>query len=203
MLARVAAGASQIIPELPIIRSRGEGEQRATFFELFFDLVYVFAVTQLSHHLLARPQLVGRGRDGVHARRAVLGVELHDVDDQLVRPGHGAGPARAGVRDAREPADGGRDPGGIRRARAAVRVRLLGSADRAQRVRRRGHAARGVQPELPPDPGLERALGATVGGGRRRRRRGVALGAVAGCSRARPRRRRSPPIGCRARAPRR
>ena len=32
---------------------RGEGEQRATFFELFFDLVYVFAVTQLSHHLLA------------------------------------------------------------------------------------------------------------------------------------------------------
>jgi low temperature requirement protein LtrA len=28
--------------------------QRATFFELFFDLVYVFAVTtQLSHHLLA------------------------------------------------------------------------------------------------------------------------------------------------------
>jgi low temperature requirement protein LtrA len=49
----VAAGTSPIIPELPIIRTRGEGEQRATFFELFFDLVYVFAVTQLSHHLLA------------------------------------------------------------------------------------------------------------------------------------------------------
>jgi low temperature requirement protein LtrA len=42
-----------IVPELPIIRARAEGEQRATFFELFFDLVYVFAVTQLSHHLLA------------------------------------------------------------------------------------------------------------------------------------------------------
>ena len=41
------------VPELPIIRTRGEGEQRATFFELFFDLVYIFAVTQLSHHLLA------------------------------------------------------------------------------------------------------------------------------------------------------
>jgi low temperature requirement protein LtrA len=53
MLAAVAAGTSPIIPELRIIRSRGEGEQRATFFELFFDLVYVFAVTQLSHHLLA------------------------------------------------------------------------------------------------------------------------------------------------------
>src|SRR5829696_251916 len=44
-------GAPPVVPQLPIIRS--EGEQRATFFELFFDLVYVFAVTQLSHHLLA------------------------------------------------------------------------------------------------------------------------------------------------------
>jgi low temperature requirement protein LtrA len=52
MLADMAAGTSSIIPELPIIRSQREGEQRATFFELFFDLVYVFAVTQLSHHLL-------------------------------------------------------------------------------------------------------------------------------------------------------
>src|ERR671923_1800120 len=42
-----------IVPDLPIIRTRGDAEQRATFFELFFDLVYVFAVTQLSHHLLA------------------------------------------------------------------------------------------------------------------------------------------------------
>jgi low temperature requirement protein LtrA len=49
----VAATPSPIIPELAIIRAQGEGDQRATFFELFFDLVYVFAVTQLSHHLLA------------------------------------------------------------------------------------------------------------------------------------------------------
>jgi low temperature requirement protein LtrA len=53
MLASVPAGATPIVPELPIIRTRAEGEQRATFFELFFDLVYVFGVTQLSHHLLA------------------------------------------------------------------------------------------------------------------------------------------------------
>jgi low temperature requirement protein LtrA len=46
------ASTSPIVPELPIIRTREEGEQRATSFELFFDLVYVFAVTQLSHHLL-------------------------------------------------------------------------------------------------------------------------------------------------------
>jgi low temperature requirement protein LtrA len=52
MLVGVAAGTSPIIPDLPIMRRRQEGEQRATFFELFFDLVYVFAVTQVSHHLL-------------------------------------------------------------------------------------------------------------------------------------------------------
>jgi low temperature requirement protein LtrA len=46
--------AAPIVPQLPIIRTRGEEEQRATFFELFFDLVYVFAVTQLSHHLLGK-----------------------------------------------------------------------------------------------------------------------------------------------------
>jgi low temperature requirement protein LtrA len=49
----VSAGTTPIVPVLPIMRTRGEGEQRATFFELFFDLVYIFAVTQLSHHLLA------------------------------------------------------------------------------------------------------------------------------------------------------
>ena len=35
------------------------GEQRVTNIELFFDLVYVFAVTQMSHHLLALPTVDG------------------------------------------------------------------------------------------------------------------------------------------------
>jgi low temperature requirement protein LtrA len=35
------------------------GEQQVTNIELFFDLVYVFAVTQLSHHLLAVPTVEG------------------------------------------------------------------------------------------------------------------------------------------------
>jgi low temperature requirement protein LtrA len=46
------AGGGPIVPDIRVIRARDQ-EQRATFFELFFDLVYVFAVTQLSHHLLA------------------------------------------------------------------------------------------------------------------------------------------------------
>src|SRR5262245_22761978 len=35
-----------------LLRDRQSGGQRVTFMELFFDLVYVFAVTQLSHLLL-------------------------------------------------------------------------------------------------------------------------------------------------------
>jgi low temperature requirement protein LtrA len=40
-----------VLPELRFLR-RDKGERRATYFELFFDLVYVFAITQLSHHLV-------------------------------------------------------------------------------------------------------------------------------------------------------
>ncbi len=35
-----------------LLRTRDGGEQPVTPFELFFDLVYVFAVIQLSHRLL-------------------------------------------------------------------------------------------------------------------------------------------------------
>ncbi len=41
-----------VLPDLRFLRP-ATGERRPTYFELFFDLVYVFAVTQLSHHLLA------------------------------------------------------------------------------------------------------------------------------------------------------
>jgi low temperature requirement protein LtrA len=35
-----------------LLRARDGGEQQVTSIELFFDLVFVFAVTQLSHRLL-------------------------------------------------------------------------------------------------------------------------------------------------------
>src|SRR5262249_42623649 len=41
-----------------LLRDRA-GEQRVTNIELFFDLVYVFAVTQLSHHLLEHATVEG------------------------------------------------------------------------------------------------------------------------------------------------
>src|SRR6266487_870781 len=46
------------------------GQQRVTAVELFFDLVFVFAVTQLSHFLLA-----GHGPGG-HPRTAFLAALL-------------------------------------------------------------------------------------------------------------------------------
>jgi low temperature requirement protein LtrA len=42
-----------------VLRARDAGEQRVTPLELFFDLVYVFAITQLSHLLLDHPTVGG------------------------------------------------------------------------------------------------------------------------------------------------
>ena len=42
-----------------LIRDSGDDAHRVTFFELFFDLVYVFAITQLSHGLIEHLDLRG------------------------------------------------------------------------------------------------------------------------------------------------
>ncbi len=55
-MTRVAASAS-------LLRARKAHEHgRVTFVELFFDLVFVFAVTQLSHSLLEHPSILGVAR---------------------------------------------------------------------------------------------------------------------------------------------
>ena len=46
-------------------RQRADGPSRVTNVELFFDLVYVFAVTQLSHYLLAHQTVTGALRAGL------------------------------------------------------------------------------------------------------------------------------------------
>src|SRR3954467_7081175 len=46
----------------PGLRRAAGGEQRATTLELFYDLVFVFAVTQVSHHLLADLTWRGAGQ---------------------------------------------------------------------------------------------------------------------------------------------
>ncbi len=40
------------VPIVRLFRSREAGSDRVAFIELFFDLVFVFAVTQLAHHLI-------------------------------------------------------------------------------------------------------------------------------------------------------
>ena len=67
-------------------RATGE-EQRATTLELFYDLVFVFAITQVSHLLLDAPDLGGRRAGGARAARRLVGVELHDVGHERARPG--------------------------------------------------------------------------------------------------------------------
>jgi low temperature requirement protein LtrA len=47
-----------------LLRDR-TGAQRVTYIELFFDLVYVFAVTQLSHHLLREPTVLGAAQSAL------------------------------------------------------------------------------------------------------------------------------------------
>ncbi len=42
-----------------LLRVRDGHEAHVSFVELFFDLVYVFAVTQLSHSLLGNLTLIG------------------------------------------------------------------------------------------------------------------------------------------------
>jgi low temperature requirement protein LtrA len=48
-----------------LLRHRVDGHQRVTNIELFFDLVYVFAVTQLSHYLLSKLTLAGALQAGL------------------------------------------------------------------------------------------------------------------------------------------
>src|SRR6266699_3024956 len=48
----------------PLLRDRS-GVQRVTNIELFFDLVYVFAVTQLSHYLIGHSTVVGALQTGL------------------------------------------------------------------------------------------------------------------------------------------
>src|SRR5918912_2422456 len=49
----------------PGLRRTDDREQRATSLELFYDLVFVFAVTQVSHHLLGDLTWRGAGQSAV------------------------------------------------------------------------------------------------------------------------------------------
>jgi low temperature requirement protein LtrA len=60
----VVALPEQTKEQSPHLRARDGGEQPTTPVELFFDLVYVFAVTQLSHLIIGDQSVVGSARAG-------------------------------------------------------------------------------------------------------------------------------------------
>ena len=97
--------------------SRGvESGQRVTPLELFFDLVFVFAITQVTGFLAENPTWLGLLRGLMLLASAVVGLGGVRLADEHARPRRGSGPAGR-VRLDRRHADRG--------------------AGRAERVRRR------------------------------------------------------------------
>ncbi len=111
--------------------------------------------------------------------RRVVGLELHDLGHERARPGLDRRPAPADRDHAREPADGGRHPAGVRRARAPLRGLVRRHPGRPThvphvRIGERGHdRARAGR----SDSRLVRGGGRALDRGRPRRRAG-AHGAV-------------------------
>ncbi len=60
-----AGSAAAAVPAAPRLLRERSGSQRVTNIELFFDLVYVFAVTQLSHYLLGHATVPGALQAGL------------------------------------------------------------------------------------------------------------------------------------------
>ena len=58
---------------------------RVTYAELFFDLVFVFAVTQISHTLLGHFTPLGDIAGYAAVSRGLVGLGLHLLDHQLAR----------------------------------------------------------------------------------------------------------------------
>ena len=96
MIAPMTHPANQPASDRGLLRVRhGHGHHRVTFVELFFDLVFVFAVTQLSHSLIEHFSMLGAHPDGVADARRLVDVDVHDVVDELARSRSAAGSRRA------------------------------------------------------------------------------------------------------------
>ena len=103
------------------LRERGEGQAEVRPVELFFDLVYVLAVTQLTHHLLDHLSLRGAGETLLLLLAVWGGLDLHQLGHQLFRPGHASRAADASRGDAREPDYVRLDSRGLRRSGPRLR----------------------------------------------------------------------------------
>ncbi|GBR70343.1 low temperature requirement protein A [Gluconobacter kanchanaburiensis] len=64
---------------------RKSGDHKIINEELFFDLIYVFLVTQVSHGLLHHLNMDRRAPDSAPVVRDVAGVAIYRLGDELVR----------------------------------------------------------------------------------------------------------------------
>ena len=155
--------------------SRAPGEERVvTPLELFFDLVYVFAIGQLSHHLLAHVDLRTGAETAIMTLAVIYAWYMVAWGANWLDPDRAAGAAAARRADVREPAHVGRDRRRVRRARVAVRHRLPAPPGRALGVPDRGPARPAARRALRQRPRLGAAHRLPLGGRRDRRRRRAA-----------------------------
>ena len=103
---------------------------RVTYAELLFDLVFVFAVTQISHTLLGRFTPLGALQTTLAAAGRLVGVGLHLLDHQLAQSRNDAGSGAAVLADAGRARAVHIDSEGFRIPGIMVRDRLRRDAGR-------------------------------------------------------------------------
>ena len=141
----------------------------ATALELFYDLVFVFAVTQVSYVLLSDLDMVRSGPGTARSARRLVGVDVHHVGDERARHRLDSRPVRVARNHVREPLDGGGDPRGVRESRSLSRLRR--DSGRATHVpdSRGGGCGHDRAPTCEPNPCLVRGGRRVLDRGRLRR----------------------------------
>ena len=135
-----------------------EDTPRVTTMELFFDLVYVFTIIQLSHYLLEHASWPGGAGICDTFCCRLVGVELHGMGGELGQPGSRQR-ARAYDRpDGLCAFNGGGGTAGFRRTRGTVRFRLCGDGPDPGRLHGPGVSRSGDGTELCPAWRVERDL---------------------------------------------
>ena len=165
-------------------RRRPDEEQHASNLELFYDLVFVLAVTQVSHLLLDDLTWRGAGRATLVLLVVWWAWNYTTWVTNMLDPDAVAGAAARARDHVREPRDGGRDPRRVRQPGAALRRRVRRDPGRAGTRSSPSSSAARDSPERragAPHPDLVRRLRRVLA--RRRARVEARRGSRCGSSR--------------------
>ena len=111
-------------PRTPRVTAVRREEERVTALELFFDLVFVLALTQCTALMADRPDVAGTRPRPARARRPLVVVGRLRLAHERRRSGGGNRPARDVRRDGGVPRRCAVGAGRVRKRRACLRVRL-------------------------------------------------------------------------------